>query len=84
MIWCSTDPAFVGAIEARYLAEARRLRATSIARDVHEAALATAIYRADPTNGGLRYRALDAAVRAELNDRLLRFEPRPKAPGASS
>ena len=75
MAWRSTDPALVGAIERRYLAEVRRLRPVSMASDVHEAALATAIHRADPTNGGLRYRALDPAIRAELDDRLRRFSP---------
>lgn len=77
MTWPSTDPGFVSAIEARYLAEARRASVTPPASDVHEAALASAIYQADPTNGGLRYKALDVTVRSELDERLRRFEPRP-------
>ena len=69
MPWPPTDPGFVTAVEAAYLAEVRR------GTGVHEDALAGAIHRADPTNGGLRYRALDATVRAELAARLQRFDP---------
>lgn len=68
MPWPPTDPSFVTAIEAGYLAEVRR------GADVHEDALAAAIHHADPTNGGLRYRALDDATRTELVARLRRFD----------
>lgn len=41
--------------------------------DAHRASLATALHAADPTKGGLRYRALRPAIRAELEARLLGF-----------
>lgn len=67
--WPPTDPGFVTAIEAGYLAAVRR------GADVHEDVLAAAIHGADPTNGGLRYRALDDTTRTELVARLRRFDP---------
>jgi len=68
----STDPAFARAIERAYL---RELKRTKLAPDadlgaVHADLLSTAIYAADRTNGGLRFKRLPD--RAELESRLLR------------
>jgi hypothetical protein len=67
-----TDPAFARALERAYL---RELRKTMIDLDsdigaVHKDLLASAIYAADRTNGGLRFKRL--ANRAEIESRLLR------------
>jgi hypothetical protein len=68
------DRSFVTAVERSYIDEARRRRDTGLSPlKAHRAALASAIYAADQTNGGLRYRALDAATRDELEQRLLRL-----------
>lgn len=72
--WPATDPAFVSAIESRYLARAAET-AIATAGEIDSATLAAAIHGADPTNGGLRYRSLDGRARAELERRLARFEP---------
>ena len=72
-LWPTTDPAFLSAIESRYLARAGEI-ADAVAGEVDSATLAAAIHAADPTNGGLRDRALDARARAELERRLARFE----------
>lgn len=79
MRWNAHDPGFVSAVESRYLAEAaRRLGAGASPLDAHRASLSAAIYAADSTNGGLRYRSLDPHVRTELEERLLRFTPAPR------
>ena len=71
------DRAFVSAIEKRYLAYATDRTATwSDVSVIHRAALAEAIYRADRTNGGVRYRALDPVLRRELEKRLREFVER--------
>jgi hypothetical protein len=68
------DRSFVTAVERSYVDEARRRKNTGLSPlKAHRAALASAIYAADQTNGGLRYRALDAATRDELEQRLLRL-----------
>ena len=73
MAWDARDAAFVTAIERRYLAEVGRLAENGLpALDAHNACLATAIHRADPTNGGLRFRGLDEHLREELESRLRR------------
>jgi hypothetical protein len=65
---------FVTAIERSYVGEARRRTNTGLTPlAAHRSALAAAIYAADRTNGGIRYRALDAATRGELEERLLRL-----------
>jgi hypothetical protein len=65
---------FVTAVERSYVDEARRRRGTGLSPlKAHRAALASALYTADPTNGGLRYRSLDSATRSELEERLLRL-----------
>ena len=77
MRWLAHDPGFVSAVERRYLAEApRRIAAGLTPLEAHRASLSAAIYSADPTNGGLRFRGLDAQIRAELEERLLRFVDR--------
>lgn len=69
-----TDQAFVTAVERSYLDAARRRRGIGLSPlDAHRAALAAALYAADRTNGGLRYRSLDAATKDELEVRLLRL-----------
>ena len=71
------DRGFIRAIESRYLAfAAPRTGAGADAAAIQRDALAEAIYRADRTNGGVRYRALDAAVRGELERRLRAFVER--------
>ncbi len=68
-----TDPSFVTAVERSYVNEARRRTNTGLTPlAAHRSAMAAAIYAADGTNGGLRYRALDATTRGELEERLLR------------
>jgi hypothetical protein len=68
------DRSFVTAVERSYIDEARRRKHTGLSPlKAHRAALAAALYAADPTNGGLRYRALDGATRDELEARLLRL-----------
>lgn len=68
------DRSFVTAVERSYIDEARRRTNTGLSPlKAHRAALAAAIYAADRTNGGLRYRALDASTRSELEERLLRL-----------
>jgi len=67
-----SDPAFARAIERAYL---RELKRTKLGPDAdlgatHNDLLATAIYAADRTNGGLRLKRLPD--RAELEARLLR------------
>lgn len=71
--WPTTDPAFMSAVESRYLARAAET-ANAGAGELDSACLAAAIHRTDPTNGGLRYRALEGRARAELERRLARFE----------
>jgi hypothetical protein len=69
-----TDRSFVTALERSYVHEARRRTNTGLTPlKAHRAALAAAIYAADGTNGGLRYRRLDVATRDELEARLLRL-----------
>jgi hypothetical protein len=69
-----TDPAFVTAVERSYIDEARRRKGTGLSPlAAHRAALAAALYAADRTHGGLRYRALDAPTKDELETRLLRL-----------
>lgn len=65
------DPAFA-AIERAYLAELARmnLRPDAVESILHRECLDQAIYEADRTNGGLRFKKLDGAV--ELEARLLR------------
>jgi hypothetical protein len=68
------DRSFVTAVERAYVDEARRRTDTGLSPlAAHRAALSAAIYAADRTNGGLRYRALDAPTRSELEERLLRL-----------
>lgn len=68
------DRNFVTAVERSYCDEARRRRDTGLnPLQAHRAALSAAIYAADGTNGGLRYRALDATTKGELEARLLRL-----------
>ncbi len=67
-----TDPAFARAVERAYLRSLRKMT-IGIDSDVgaaHRDLLATAIYAADRTNGGLRFKRL--SNRAELESRLLR------------
>jgi hypothetical protein len=66
------DPAFASAIEKAYLDELSKM---DIDRNLAELALhgdlmERAVYRADPTNGGLRFKRLPNAD--ELEARLLR------------
>ena len=69
-----SDPSFVTALERAYVGEARRRTGTGLSPlKAHRKALAAAMYAADRTNGGIRYRALDAATRIELEARLLRL-----------
>ena len=72
MAWESADPSFVTAIESRYLAASRA--GSGGERSTHRSRLAAAIYAADPTNGGLRYRALALETRRELEARLTRYD----------
>jgi hypothetical protein len=68
------DQGFVTAVERSYVNEARRRRGTGLTPlKAHRSALQAAIYAADGTNGGLRYRGLDTATRDELEQRLLRL-----------
>lgn len=67
-----SDPGFATAIERAYL---RDVKKRGIASDadlgaIHKELLASAIYAADRTNGGLRFKRL--GERAELEARLLR------------
>ena len=71
MPWPAQDPGFVTSVERHYLAELSRGREPT-SGDAHRARLAAAIYAADGTNGGLRFRHLDPKLRAELERRLLR------------
>lgn len=73
MSWPEHDPSLVHAIESRYLAS---VQARGSGRPSHDSTLASAIYQADPTNGGLRYKSLAPALRAELETRLMRYRPR--------
>lgn len=83
--WRRKDPGFVAAIESRYLALFRETGTLARSVDeVHAACLATAVYRADRSNGGLRYRSLDPAIRRELEARLLRFATRSARSDASA
>jgi hypothetical protein len=69
-----TDPGFVTAVERSYLDEARRRKHTGLSPlKAHRAALAAALYAADRTNGGVRYRRLDPSTKDELEARLLRL-----------
>lgn len=70
------DPSFVSAVESRYLAHRARTNPTEDGRtEALDTLLASAIFEADPTNGGLRYRALKPEIRRELENRLVRYEP---------
>jgi uncharacterized NAD(P)/FAD-binding protein YdhS len=67
-----SDPAFASAVERAYL---RALRKAKIGLDsnvgqIHKDLLADALYAADRTNGGLRFKRL--SNRAELESRLVR------------
>ena len=67
------DRSFITAVERSYIDEARRRSNTGLTPlAAHRSALQAAIYAADRTNGGIRYRALDAVTRSELEERLLR------------
>lgn len=67
----TTDPAFVTAIERAYLSVLRELEPTGESEpNLHREILDRAIYRADPTHGGLRYKALPDVE--ELEARLAR------------
>jgi hypothetical protein len=68
----NTDPGFASAIERAYLRELKKLRLgpDSDLGGVHKDLLASAIYAADRTNGGLRFKRLDE--RSELEARLMR------------
>lgn len=74
--WQDVDQSLVSAVESRYLAHRARTSPPKDGRiEARETLLATAIHEADPTNGGLRYRALKQEIRRELEDRLLRYQP---------
>jgi uncharacterized NAD(P)/FAD-binding protein YdhS len=68
----NSDPAFASAVEHAYLRELSRLAVEpdSDLGAIHKEFLARAIYAADRTNGGLRFKKLDE--RSELEARLLR------------
>ena len=67
-----TDPGFARAVERAYLRELRkaRIETKSDMGAIHKELLASALYIADATNGGLRFKRL--VNRAELESRLLR------------
>jgi hypothetical protein len=74
MSWPSEDPSFVSSVERHYLAEIGRDREL-VTADAHRSRLAAAIYAADRTNGGLRFRHLDERIRTDLERRLRRARP---------
>ena len=74
MRWPSEDRSFVSSVERHYLAELDRDR-ERVSVDAHRRRLAAAIYAADRTNGGLRFRHLDERIRTELERRLVRARP---------
>lgn len=77
MTWQGVDPSFVTAIESRYLKLCERASTQPETRaESHLSLLASAIFEADPTHGGLRYRALAPEIREELEARLRRYQPR--------
>jgi hypothetical protein len=73
----SSDPAFASAVERAYLRELKRLNVGPdlLGPDLdlgamHKDLLARALYAADRTNGGLRFKRLDE--RSELEARVMR------------
>ena len=66
------DPAFASAVERSYLRKlsSRDFNPSSDLGAMHKELLASAVYAADRTNGGLRFKKLDG--RAELEARLMR------------
>lgn len=66
------DPAFSSAVEAAYLAALAVTKADTqeSAEKLHAELLEHAIYKADPTNGGLRFKRLANGL--ELEHRLMR------------
>jgi hypothetical protein len=68
----NTDPGFATAVERAYVRELKKLKLGSDADlgAVHTDLLASAIYAADRTNGGLRFKRLNE--RTELEARLMR------------
>jgi len=68
----TNDPAFVSAIERAYLRQLSDLAVGTklTKKDVHSELMDRSIYKADPTQGGLRYKKLTSS--AELEARLLK------------
>lgn len=68
----ASDPAFASAVERAYLRELARLRVGKSLNlgATHKDLLASAIYGADRSNGGLRFKRL--GERSELEARLMR------------
>ena len=67
----TTDPGFATAVERAYLSILRELEpSTESEPNLHREILDRAIYSADPTHGGLRYKEL--ADLEELEARLAR------------
>lgn len=63
---------FARAIEECYPDELRRRAGTGLTLlAAHRAAVAAAVTKVDPENGRARLRAMGAAARAELDERLL-------------
>lgn len=68
----SEDPAFISAVEKAYLAELETLDPSSVRTQLtlHSEILERAVYKADRTNGGIRFKRSSGAQ--ELEARLLR------------
>jgi hypothetical protein len=75
------DPSFTSAVERAYLAELAKLEPGSLDAELtlHAEVLERAIYKADPTNGGLRFKKLHGAdeLEARLHRTLSRRLKRP-------